>query len=194
MNMGKIRDQRTLQEAIRGGFRPEYLFFWGHKPLPSGEIGKPCLSQWWPASFTVEEQHYLTAEHYMMAEKARLFGDEEKRRKILEVASPAEAKQLGRAVRGFNEDVWARSRSEFVVGGNLAKFGQNPKLGEFLLNTEDRVLVEASPVDRIWGIGLNAGDKRAENPEQWLGLNLLGFALMEVRDLLQGSNHSSGNV
>jgi ribA/ribD-fused uncharacterized protein len=188
MNIERVRDQKTLLEAIHSGLCPKYLFFWGHRPSPSGEIGKSCLSQWWPASFTVNGVRYATAEHFMMAEKARLFGDEETRARILKAASPGEAKRFGRDVRGFKESVWERSRIEFVVRGNLAKFGQNPELSKFLLNTEDHVLVEASPVDRIWGIGLAADDGRVENPGQWQGLNLLGFALMEVRHLLRESN------
>jgi ribA/ribD-fused uncharacterized protein len=188
MNVDRIQDHKTLQEAIRSGLCPKYLFFWGHRPLPGGEIGKPCLSQWWPASFTIDGLRYPTAEHFMMAEKARLFGDEETRARILKATSPSEAKQFGRGVRGFDESVWEQSRIEFVVRGNLAKFGQNSELNSFLLNTKDHVLVEASPVDRIWGIGLAADDGRVENPEQWQGLNLLGFALMEVRHLLRASN------
>lgn len=187
MSTERIKDQKTLLDAIRSGLCPKYLFFWGHTPLPAGEIGKPCLSQWWPASFSIDGLRYPTAEHFMMAEKARLFGDEEMRARILKATSPSEAKQFGRDVRGFDDSVWERSRIEFVVRGNLAKFGQNSELNSFLLNTEDHVLVEASPVDRIWGIGLAADDGRVENPEQWQGLNLLGFALMEVRHLLRAS-------
>jgi ribA/ribD-fused uncharacterized protein len=188
MNIERIRDQKTLLEATRSGLCPKCLFFWGHRPLPSGEIGKSCLSQWWPASFTVDGTRYPTAEHFMMAEKARLFGDEELRARILNATSPGAAKRFGRDVRGFDESVWERSRIELVVRGNLAKFSQNPELSKFLLDTKDQVLVEASPVDRIWGIGLAADDGRVENPEQWQGLNLLGFALMEVRHLLRASN------
>jgi ribA/ribD-fused uncharacterized protein len=117
----------------------------------------------------------------MMAEKARLFGDQNTRAKILKAGSPKAAKQLGRQVKNFEEEVWEESRFQFVVEGNYAKFNQNPGLGEFLLDTGNKVLVEASPVDRIWGIGLAADDERAMNPEEWRGLNLLGFALMEVR-------------
>jgi ribA/ribD-fused uncharacterized protein len=150
----------------------------------SGEIGKPCLSQWWPAPFTVEGDTYPTAEHFMMSEKARLFGDEETRSKILTAPHPKAAKQLGRAVQGFDDRRWEEARFGLVVRGNLAKFGQNAPLRDFLLNTGNRVLVEASPVDRVWGIGLAANDPLAEHPEQWRGLNLLGFALMEVRGRL----------
>jgi ribA/ribD-fused uncharacterized protein len=103
------------------------------------------------------------------------------------VSNPWAAKQLGRRVRGFVEKQWIDARYSFVVRGNLAKFTQNPPLGEFLVKTARTVLVEASPVDRIWGIGLAADDERAVNPEQWRGLNLLGFALMEVRQKLQDS-------
>ncbi len=185
MRTDEIKDRDSLLSALRGGLEPEYLFFWGHKPLPGGKIGKPCLSQWWPATFTLEGERYPTAEHFMMAEKAMLFEDAEVRARILQAASPSAAKRLGRQVRGFQQDRWEEARSEIVVRGNLAKFSQNPLLRDFLLDTGDRVLVEASPVDRIWGIGLAADDPRAENPEQWRGLNLLGFALMEVRWLLR---------
>lgn len=185
MDTERIRNQITLLQAVRSGLRPKYLFFWGHKPLPSGEIGKPCLSQWWLSSFIVDGVYYATAEHFMMAEKARLFGDEEARARILKATNPGAAKRFGRQVRGFDEHAWEQSRIEIAVQGNLAKFSQNPELREFLLNTKDRVLVEASPVDRIWGIGLAADDGRVENPEQWRGLNLLGFTLMEVRHRLQ---------
>jgi ribA/ribD-fused uncharacterized protein len=184
MHIEDIRSHEELLRAVRSGFRPKYLFFWGHKPLPSGEIGKSCFSQWWPASFTVNGVSYPTAEHFMMAEKARLFGDEDARANILKAGSPKAAKQLGRQVKHFDEQVWAEARFQLVVEGNLAKFGQNRDVGKFLSGTSDTVLVEASPVDRIWGIGLAADNEQAMNPEQWRGLNLLGFALMEVRQKL----------
>jgi ribA/ribD-fused uncharacterized protein len=120
-----------------------------------------------------------------MAEKAILFGEVETRDRILEAPHPDVAKKLGRGVRNFDEEKWDRARFGLVVRGNLAKFGQNPELAEFLLNTGNRVLVEASPVDQIWGIGLAADDPRAEAPGEWKGLNLLGFALMEVRQMLR---------
>ena len=94
---------------------------------------------------------------------------------------------MGREVRGFDDARWCEARFEIVVQGNLAKFSQHPALGDYLLSTRDQVLVEASPVDRIWGIGLAADDTKASRPEQWRGLNLLGYALMEVRDRLRGA-------
>ncbi|MFD2352846.1 NADAR family protein [Nonomuraea ferruginea] len=120
----------------------------------------------------------------MMAHKALLFGDEVAAEKILAAAHPGEAKKLGRAVGGFDEETWAAHRYEIVVRGNLAKFGQHAELKEFLLTTGGRVLVEASPLDRVWGIGLAADDPAAASPATWRGLNLLGFALMDVRDAL----------
>lgn len=120
----------------------------------------------------------------MMAEKARLFGDLDSVAEILAAGNPGEAKKLGRAVRNFDEKIWRQNRSRIVVEANLLKFGQNPELAAFLLNTGGRVLVEASPVDRIWGIGLAADNPAAQNPNLWKGLNLLGFALMDVRGRL----------
>lgn len=117
----------------------------------------------------------------MMAEKARLFNDKETLKKILVAHTPGEAKQLGRAVSGFNESTWIKNRFNIVVQANIAKFEQNKELQDFLLNTGSRVLVEASPVDKIWGVGLAEHDEAISDPRVWKGLNLLGFALMEAR-------------
>ena len=122
-----------------------------------------------------------------MAAKARLFGDHDAVPRIQAARTPAEAKSLGRLVRGFDEQAWAARRFDLVVEGNVAKFGQDAALRGFLLATAQRVLVEASPRDRIWGIGLGAANERATDPGQWRGLNLLGFALMEARDQLARS-------
>lgn len=181
-------DARTVDEllsAIRVGGQPKYLAFWGHQPPPGGGVGKGCLSQWWPAAFTVDGETYASAEHFMMAAKALLFGDAEAAGRIRAAVHPKRAKDLGRQVRGFDEQRWAERRFDLVVTGNLAKFGQHPDLRAFLLGTGSRVLAEASPRDRIWGTGLAASDERATSPEHWPGLNLLGFALMEVRHRLQ---------
>jgi len=118
----------------------------------------------------------------MMAEKAALFGDVETRSKILQAHTPGAVKALGRSIRNFDEAVWVANRFSIVVRANAAKFRQDPSLGEFLQHTSTCILVEASPVDRIWGIGLAQNDEKASNPNLWEGLNLLGFALMQVRD------------
>src|SRR6185503_19450218 len=106
MLAGNVRNREDLLRTVRTGSRPKYLFFWGHKPLPNGEIGNSCFSQWWPASFSVNGVRYPTAEHFMMAEKAQLFGDEDARALILKAGSPKTAKQLGRQVKSFKEQVW----------------------------------------------------------------------------------------
>ena len=186
--MASVASVAELREAIVAGVRPEYLFFWGHRAQEAGKPGKWFLSQWWPCRFVVDGAEYATAEQYMMAEKARLFGDEETLGRILATRDPKRAKKLGRQVRGFEEEVWSARRFEIVVRGNMAKFDQDPLLKSFLLSTGETVLVEASPVDRVWGIGLAADHADARNPERWRGLNLLGFALTAVRGKLRASN------
>ncbi|WP_237322253.1 NADAR family protein [Streptomyces sp. JJ36] len=166
---------------MTGGACPKWLMFWGHRPQRDGSTGPGVLSQWWPSPFTVDGVQYASAEHWMMAGKARLFGDDAALAAILAARTPAEAKKHGRLVRAFDEERWAASRFDLVVTGNVAKFGQEPALRAFLLGTGNRVLVEASPRDRIWGIGLAASDERAADPARWPGRNLLGFALMEAR-------------
>ncbi|WP_288423898.1 NADAR family protein [uncultured Spirosoma sp.] len=174
-----------LTENFEREKRIKYLFFWGHQKSKSGDLTASCFSQWWTSPFIVDKVRYNTAEHWMMAQKALLFNDKEIYGKIIEAKSPAEAKTLGRQVRNFDEAVWNTNRFNLVVEGNVHKFSQHPDLKEFLLNTKERVLVEASPVDKIWGIGLAADSDRADNPKRWNGLNLLGFALMQVRDMLK---------
>ncbi|MEV8589886.1 NADAR family protein [Streptomyces sp. NPDC051180] len=173
-----------LTQQVNRGDRTKWLLFWGHRPHPDGRLSASCLSQWWPAPFTVDGVAYATAEHWMMAAKARLFGDAEAERAALAAGTPAQAKAAGRLVRGFDDTVWERERFGVVVEGSVHKFASDPALTGFLLGTGNRVLVEASPVDRIWGIGLAADDPRAQDPARWRGLNLLGFALMEARDRL----------
>lgn len=180
-----IRSNQTLLEQISLGLKPDYLMFWGHQPTRDGRISQSCFSQWFASGFELEGIHYPSAEHFMMAGKARLFDDEDTHARILKAVTPADVKQLGREVRRFDDARWTEARFDIVVRGNLAKFSQHPALGEYLLSTRGQVLVEASPVDRIWGIGLAADDAKASRAEQWRGLNLLGYALMEVRDRLQ---------
>jgi ribA/ribD-fused uncharacterized protein len=175
----------ALLELLDNGKTVKYLFFWGHTPTSKGQIDKSCLSQWWEASFEVSGEKYLTAEHWMMAEKARLFGAEGIRKQILASQHPKEAKKLGRQVPNFDGEIWEQHRFDIVVNGNLHKFRQNPALKTFLIGAANRVLVEASPVDAIWGIGMDQKNSKLYQPHQWKGLNLLGFALMKTRDLLK---------
>ncbi|QGN49804.1 DUF1768 domain-containing protein [Micromonospora sp. WMMC415] len=184
-----IPPPRTLVELralAAGGARVKYLFFWGHQPQPDGSIGPGCLSQWWPSPFVVDGIRYATAEHYMMVGKARLFGDDATAEQMLAASHPGAVKALGRQVKGFYQAVWDAHRFELVVAGNVAKFIQHDDLATYLAGTSSRVLVEASPVDRVWGIGLAATDPRAHDPSPWQGLNLLGFALMHARTQFAG--------
>ncbi|MCG6156629.1 NADAR family protein [Rubinisphaera margarita] len=172
----------SLQNECLAGERHKFLHFWGHQPRKTGVVDESCMSQWYPAGFNVEGILYPTAEHYMMAAKARLFDDRTTEQSILNSPHPGAAKKLGRQVSGFDEHLWEQSREQIVLDANRAKFSQHSLLLDFLLRTGARILVEASPHDRIWGIGLSARDAAAHDPLQWLGLNLLGFALMRVRD------------
>lgn len=174
----------TIENIQNTGKKLKFVFFWGHQPNKDRSIGKSCFSQWWESGFVVDNVNYKTAEHYMMAEKARLFKDEETLKEILEVVHPHDVKKLGRKVKGFNPDIWNEHKYRIVYEGNLAKFSQNKELASFLLHTNDRIIVEASPLDKIWGIGMAENEENVENPNLWKGENLLGFALMEVRNQL----------
>ena len=162
----------------------EFLFFWGHHTSPDGRIKKCCLSQWYECEFTADGVKYHTAEQYMMAQKALLFGDNDVFELIMKANDPKEYKSLGRKIRNFDEKLWNDSKTDIVIKGNTAKFSQNIAMKNFLLGTADKVLVEASTVDCIWGIGLSADVPDASEPEKWRGSNLLGFCLMEVRDII----------
>ena len=176
---------KLITERYNNNESLKFLFFWGHQPNKDGSIGKSCFSQWWEASFEIDGITYPTAEHYMMAGKAYVFNDYEVLQEILQVSHPHDAKKLGRKVKNFTPDIWDQHKFDIVVKANYAKFSQNQELKTFLLNTNDRIIVEASPRDRIWGIGMGQSNEKALNPNLWRGHNLLGYALMEVRDKLK---------
>ena len=142
------------------------------------------FSQWYPCKFTVGENTFGCAEQYMMHGKALLFSDVDTAAKILAADHPRTHKALGRKVTPFDVATWKRECSGIVRAGNHAKFTQNPALLEQLYATKGTTLVEASPYDKIWGIGLAAADPRAKDPAQWKGQNLLGKILTELRDQL----------
>ncbi len=183
-NAQGARSVTDLIDLIQQGVRPKYVFFWGHTPKVPGQADQSCLSNWFPAAFNVDGVKYATTEHYMMAEKARLFGDSSTLEQILLSKSPGEVKKLGRQVSGFDDKIWNSHRFRIVVAGNFAKFSQNEEFGGLLVKTGSKVLVEAAPRDRIWGIGMGRNNEQAEDPSQWRGFNLLGFALMDVRQQL----------
>lgn len=120
-----------------------------------------------------------------MAEKARIFEDEEIRKQIFTETDPKTIKQLGRKIKNFNQEIWDKCKYSIILNGNYAKFLQNKELLDFLLSTGNKILVEASPYDTIWGVGMEEANPQINNPFLWKGQNLLGFALMEVRNELK---------
>ena len=145
--------------------------------------GGPC-SQWYPSTFVIDGEKYNCAEQYMMAQKALFFGDTEAHRAIMKATDPSEQKMIGRQVRNFDADKWNEVCREIVYKANVAKFSQNEYLNKWLKNTGDRELVEASPTDCIWGIGLSTSDPRRFDRSKWRGTNWLGEAIMQARETL----------
>ena len=153
-----------------------FVLFWGGWP-----------SQWHPARFAVGGVEYNCCEQYMMAEKARVFGDADALAEILAADSPRTQKAIGRRVKGFDAATWDSVCRGIIYAGNLARFSQDADMRQALLSTGDRTIVEASPTDRIWGIGLAQDDPKAQDPAQWRGTNWLGVALMQVRETLRAA-------
>ena len=180
MSVYRVWDKNYLIKL--GDNRPELLLFYGHRVTKT--VTETCLSQWYPCQFEAEGVTYTSALQYMMAEKAKLFGDEEIRAEILSTSDPRKCKALGRKVKNFDKAVWDKEKEHIVRKGNTKKFLQNSALRNFLLSTGDKVLVEASPTDRVWGIGMGKNNPDALDPQKWRGQNLLGFALMNVRDFI----------
>lgn len=154
--------------------KSDFLFFWG------GEF-----SQWYDSEFELDGVKYNCAEQYMMHQKALLFEDTISAKKILETHNPKQQKAIGRQVRGFDAQKWTDVSYDIVLKGNIAKFTQNDKLREYILSTKDIEVVEASPEDKIWGIGLRESDSRAWDKTKWQGTNLLGKVIMETRKILR---------
>lgn len=172
-----------IKEIARKNPGIPVIYFWGHTPNPK-KMTTACFSQWYDCYFVVDGVQYHTTEQYMMASKARLFGDDEVYCEIMEAYNPHDYKKLGRKVRGFAPESWDARKYDIVVEGNKAKFEQNPDIRDFLLSTGDALIAEACPYDGIWGIGLDWATAEKGSVGQWQGENLLGCALMEVRDWL----------
>lgn len=174
-----------LLAQLTAGKTFDYLYFWGHSPSKDGLANKSCLSQWYASGFEHEGRYFATAEHWMMWHKALTAGDEESAVAIFIDDDPRRVKAIGRNVRNYDDKKWAAVKYPTVVQGNVLKFGAKKELKDFLLGTGNTVLVEASPYDKQWGIGLRAEEARAlDDPAHWQGTNLLGWALMEARDQL----------
>ena len=165
------------------GKKDSFVYFWLHKSS-EGKCGEECFSQWYESFFCVGHREYWCAEQYMMSEKARLFGDKDSFDMIMSSRDQTQIKALGRNVKGFDEEIWNRFKYLIVLNGNYYKFSSDEKLRKILLNTGSAVLAEASPYDRVWGIGIDEEKAKKCGCSRWRGENLLGFALMEVRDEL----------
>ncbi|MFA5490106.1 MAG: NADAR family protein [Candidimonas sp.] len=125
---------------------------------------------------------FINSEQAFMANKAAFFNDEEALQGVLDSSTPGDAKAWGRRVKNYDDNVWAMVRYHAMYVACYDKFSQNDKLKKYLLGTNDRVIVEGSPYDRIWGVGLLYADEAIKDEKNWNGLNLLGLVLMEVRD------------
>lgn len=142
------------------------------------------LSNWYRSDFTVDGIHFSSMEQYMMYQKALRFGDTKIADKILATNDVAKIKKLGREVQRYDENVWNGVRQIIVYEGLTAKFSQNGNLKAKLLETKDAILAECAVRDKIWGIGLSMTDERRFDKDKWKGQNLLGYALMLVREHL----------
>jgi len=174
-----------IQKDYRSGKKLTYCMFWKTQPASDKTLSRGCLSQWYKSHFFSVANDYCCMEQFMMSKKAKLFGDDEILQQILSCSDPKKIKALGQKVRNFDETTWGKVKYSIVLNGNYQKFSQNPQLKNFLLQTGDKILVEASPYDGVWGIKMSESDENAQNPLKWRGQNLLGFALMEVRDVLR---------
>jgi len=140
------------------------------------------FSQWHPCEFEIEGNKFNCAEQYMMYCKAKLFKDEVMIEKILAAKHPKQQKAFGRKVKNFDKNTWDKNAKKIVYKGNYAKFTQNESLKKELMDTVGTTLVEASPYDKIWGIGLSENDARAYSRSTWQGKNWLGEVLTELRE------------
>ncbi len=151
----------------------KYIFFW-HGPF----------SNFWKTKIKIKDLEFLSSEQAFMYMKAKVF-DKSKCNKILETDSPQEAKKIGRKIRNYDDLKWASLRYDVMKDILFYKFSQNPELKIILLKTGNKILVEGSPYDKIWGVGIHFKDELIYNESNWRGQNLLGKALMEVREKLK---------
>jgi ribA/ribD-fused uncharacterized protein len=152
-----------------------HIFFWGG-----------IFSQWYSCSFIdPKDVEYTSTEQYMMAKKCLAHGDYKGVTDVMECDDPREQKAIGRRISNYSDEIWNPKRYQVVVDGNFYKFTQDPRLKELLISTGNKIIVEASPYDKVWGIGLGTNDNRVLNESLWDGQNLLGKAIMDVRELLK---------
>lgn len=164
-NHEEIREYQHVYEP-----EPEFVFFWDGP-----------YSQWAYSPFHYRGHKFETAEHYMMFSKAMFFKDHDNALRILKEPDPSEVKKIGREIPNYVEEEWARVRYDVVTIGTILKFSQNPDFYQTMVDDMGKIIVEASPYDRIWGIGLRETDSGIYNIDNWQGDNLLGYAIMRAR-------------
>ena len=152
----------------------KHVFFWNG-----------IYSQWHKAPMKIDGIEYNSCEQYMMHQKALLFDDNIIADLIMQETNPKEQKKYGRQIQNFDKTLWDKNSLAIVYEGNLAKFRQNADLKEQMLSTKNKIFVEASPLDHIWGIGLSEDAENIDDPSYWLGLNLLGQVLTLVKNQLR---------
>lgn len=140
------------------------------------------FSQWAGRSFELDGDLFNCCEQYMMYKKAKLFGDKESAHKIWSACDPAKQKALGKKVKNFDKDKWEAIARDVVYDANYAKFTQNEDCLKELMASGDKIIVEASPYDCIWGIGMSCDDPGVTDEKNWRGTNWLGEAIMKVRE------------
>ncbi|KAH3745880.1 NADAR family protein [Pelomyxa schiedti] len=173
----------TAENTSGDGDRVTVLAFW--KPQePNGWLGN-----WFTSHFTLDDKHFTCVEQWLMYSKAVLFNDRQSMGRISACNDPRKIKSLGRKVQNFDDAVWDANKHDILYRGLMAKFSQNQQLKNRLLAT-DKILVEASPVDRIYGIGMAADHPDIHYRSRWRGQNLLGNTLMEVRQALRDGSSS----
>ena len=153
-----------------------FITFW----KPNEDNG--YLSNWYPCEFQYHNIIFKSSEQAFMYMKAELFGDEQSMKELINTSDPKLCKEIGRSVFPFDGSMWDRQKEHLMIDVNRYKFQQNPKLAKMLLATGDAILVEASPYDQVWGAGMTA--QQINDPQTLCGKNLLGKALMKVREEL----------
>ena len=179
-SLSRLKELCTGREQLRmGGRMADAVFF----HLPDEPYG--FLSNWYPSPFEIDGIRYSSCEQYIMYQKCILFGDENSAGEVLATDDPETQQTLGRAASGWNEYLWNGNCQLILRRGLIAKFTQNDELRRMLLDTGDAVLVEAANSDKTWacGRGMHNGDRF--DISKWDGTNILGFALMDVRDELR---------
>jgi hypothetical protein len=163
-----------MNQEIKTRETETHIYFW-----------KNYLSQWHMRNFTREGIVFNCCEQFMMYSKAKLFDDKDSMKLIMESDDPYYHKKIGRQVKNYNDDIWKNVSRYVVFVGNLAKFSQNKDLKDKLLSTGKKILVEASPYDKLWGVGLDSWNDNILDEKLWQGQNWLGKELRIVREQLR---------